>query len=77
MVSTGNRIEAQRVAKGWTRADLAKRLRTKTYRPTRMSVWRVENGKAALNRKTLPRWAKVLQLSVDQMTEWLIEDMRR
>lgn len=55
-MSTGNRIQAKREALGLSRSNLAKKLGV-----TRMTVWRVENGKTHLRADQLKPWAKALR----------------
>jgi transcriptional regulator with XRE-family HTH domain len=54
--STGNRIQARREELGLTREQLAEKLET-----TRMTVWRVENGKQGVDADDLKKWAKALK----------------
>lgn len=62
MASTGNRIEARREALGLTREQLAEKLET-----TRMTVWRVENGKQGVDADDLKRWAKALKTTASEL----------
>lgn len=62
MASTGNRIEARRRALGLSRAELAERLGT-----TRMTVWRVENGRQQVRADDLKPWARALKLKVTEL----------
>lgn len=62
MKSTGNRIQARRLELGLSRATLAKRLKT-----TRMTVWRIENGKTQVPSDELPRFARALKLQVSEL----------
>jgi transcriptional regulator with XRE-family HTH domain len=62
VASTGNRIEARREALGLTREQLAEKLET-----TRMTVWRVENGKQGVDADDLKRWAKALKTTASEL----------
>jgi len=61
-MSTGNRIQAIREKRGWSRADLAKKLGC-----TRMTVWRLETGETSLPADELPRVARVLKAKVTEL----------
>jgi transcriptional regulator with XRE-family HTH domain len=56
MASTGNRIQARRLALGMSRQELAEKLNT-----TRMTVWRIETGKGQLPADRLRKWARALK----------------
>ena len=62
MASTGNRIEARREGLGLSRHELAQKLGT-----TRMTVWRIENGKTQLPADELKAWAKALRTTVAKL----------
>lgn len=51
------RIQARREELGLSRPELARRLRI-----TRAHVWRVETGVQPLSLRSLPRWARALDL---------------
>jgi transcriptional regulator with XRE-family HTH domain len=61
-MSTGNRIQAIREKRGWSRAQLAKKLGC-----TRMTVWRLETGKTNLSVEDLPGVARVLKAKVTEL----------
>lgn len=50
------------MALGMSGAELAEKLGT-----TRMSVWRVENGKTQVRADALPQWAKALKTQVTEL----------
>jgi transcriptional regulator with XRE-family HTH domain len=62
MASTGNRIQTVREARRMSREELAKKLGT-----TRMTVWRVENGKVQVPADELRYWARALKTSVSRL----------
>lgn len=62
MKSTGNRIQAKREALGWSREDFAQKLGT-----TRMTVWRLENGKIQPTLDKLQVIAKKLRTTVAEL----------
>lgn len=61
-MSTGNRIQAIREKRGWSRAQLARKLGC-----TRMTVWRLETGETNLSVDDLPRVARVLKAKVTEL----------
>lgn len=56
-MSTGNRIQARREALGLSRQALAEKLGV-----TRMTVWRLENGKTQVTVPELKQIAKALRV---------------
>lgn len=62
MKSTGNRIQAVREARGMSRAQLAKKLRT-----SRVRVWRLETGITPIHADYLPKVAKALDSTVAEL----------
>ena len=62
MKSTGNRIQTRREALGMSREELAQKLEI-----TRMTVWRIENGKMRLPVDRLKNWARALKTKVAEL----------
>jgi transcriptional regulator with XRE-family HTH domain len=60
--STGIRIRERREGLNMSRKSLAEKLGT-----TRMTVWRVENGKTQVRADSLQPWAAALETSVAEL----------
>lgn len=67
MKSTGNRIQARREELGLSREDLANRLKAQGLKTTRMTVWRVENGKQQITADGLKPWARALKTKATEL----------